>query len=222
MIEIVFGELRFFKSAFSRSRTWLWFCLMVVAFMGNCDPIGGIAGLVRTLGLDISAYSGFLNFFQSTAIDRAALQASVFHWLRLRFKDKIVTIGGRELLILDAKKQAKSGKRMPGVKWHHQESSSASKKEYVTAHSFECLGLAINCVGCVSCLVFLIRMIDGVRKHNRDGRTLKENGLVAIEDLFHSTARLVGHPLAMRLDQGELREIVDAMRDASVGVGAPA
>ena len=47
-------------------------------------------------------------------------------------------------------------------------------------------------------------------------------GLVAIEDLFHSTARLVGHPLAMRLDQGELREIVDAMRDASVGVGAPA
>ena len=174
MVEIVFGELRFFKSAFSRSRTWLWFCLMVVAFMGNCDPIGGIAGLVRTLGLDISAYSGFLNFFQSTAIDRAALQASVFHWLRLRFKDKIVTIGGRELLILDAKKQAKSGKRMPGVKWHHQESSSASKKEYVTAHSFECLGLAINCVGCVSCLVFLIRMIDGVRKHNRDGRTLKE------------------------------------------------
>ena len=47
------------------------------------------------------------------------------------------------------------------------------------------------------------------------GRTLRENGLVAIEDLFHSTARLVGHPLAMRLDQGELREIVDAMRQAS-------
>ena len=47
------------------------------------------------------------------------------------------------------------------------------------------------------------------------GRTLRENGLVAIEDLFHSTARLVGHPLAMRLDQGELLEIVDAMRQAS-------
>ena len=26
------------------------------------------------------------------------------------------------------------------------------------------------------------------------GRTLKDNGLVAIEDLFHTTARLVGHP----------------------------
>ena len=47
------------------------------------------------------------------------------------------------------------------------------------------------------------------------GRTLKDNGLVAIEDLFHTTARLVGHPLAMRLDNGELRDIVDAMREAT-------
>jgi ATP phosphoribosyltransferase len=41
------------------------------------------------------------------------------------------------------------------------------------------------------------------------GRTLEENGLIAIEDLFHSTARLVGHPLALRLDSGELQAIVD-------------
>ena len=47
------------------------------------------------------------------------------------------------------------------------------------------------------------------------GRTLKDNGLVAIEDLFLSTARLVGHPLSMRLDDGSLSDIVDAMRAAS-------
>ena len=41
------------------------------------------------------------------------------------------------------------------------------------------------------------------------GRTLQENGLIAIEELFHSTARLVGHPLSLRLDQGELNEIID-------------
>jgi ATP phosphoribosyltransferase len=41
------------------------------------------------------------------------------------------------------------------------------------------------------------------------GRTLEENGLIAIEDLFHSTARLVGHPLALRLDDGPLQGIVD-------------
>ena len=44
------------------------------------------------------------------------------------------------------------------------------------------------------------------------GRTLRENGLVSIEELFHSTARLVGNPLALRLDRGELQIIVEAMR----------
>ena len=55
------------------------------------------------------------------------------------------------------------------------------------------------------------------------GRTLKENGLVAIEDLFHTTARLVGHPLSMRLDDGPLAEIVNAVRSVSpAGAGAAA
>jgi ATP phosphoribosyltransferase len=51
------------------------------------------------------------------------------------------------------------------------------------------------------------------------GRTLKDNGLVAIEDLFESTARLIGHPLALRLDQGELHAIV--ARLAALAKGAP-
>ncbi len=44
------------------------------------------------------------------------------------------------------------------------------------------------------------------------GRTLQENGLVAIEELFHSTARLVGNPLALRLDSGPLQDIVEGIR----------
>ena len=47
------------------------------------------------------------------------------------------------------------------------------------------------------------------------GRTLRDNGLVAIEDLFQTTARLVGHPLSLRLDQGDLRQIVEAMRSTT-------
>lgn len=49
------------------------------------------------------------------------------------------------------------------------------------------------------------------------GRTLQDNGLIAIEDLFHSTARLVGHPLALRLDNGALQEIVDQVAAAAGG-----
>ncbi len=44
------------------------------------------------------------------------------------------------------------------------------------------------------------------------GRTLRDNGLVAIEDLFQSTARLIGHPLSLRLDRGDLQSIVEAVR----------
>ena len=44
------------------------------------------------------------------------------------------------------------------------------------------------------------------------GRTLRDNGLVEIEELFRSSARLVGHPLSMRLDDGALTEIVTAIR----------
>jgi len=41
------------------------------------------------------------------------------------------------------------------------------------------------------------------------GRTLRDNGLVAIEDLFTSSARLIGHPLALRLDDGALQGLVE-------------
>ena len=54
------------------------------------------------------------------------------------------------------------------------------------------------------------------------GRTLKENGLIAIEDLFESTARLVGHPLSLRLDGGELRQVVQAWQALQMPAGAAA
>ncbi len=50
------------------------------------------------------------------------------------------------------------------------------------------------------------------------GRTLRDNGLVAIEDLFTSTARLIGHPLALRLDDGPLQALIE--RIGAVAVAA--
>jgi ATP phosphoribosyltransferase len=54
------------------------------------------------------------------------------------------------------------------------------------------------------------------------GRTLQDNGLVAIEDLFHSTARLIGHPLALRLDDGRLQSLVENLKAVGPGATAPA
>ena len=40
------------------------------------------------------------------------------------------------------------------------------------------------------------------------GKTLKENGLIKIDDLFYSTARLIGNHLSMRLDDNHLRDTI--------------
>ena len=47
------------------------------------------------------------------------------------------------------------------------------------------------------------------------GRTLRENGLVEIDQLFYSTARLIAHPLSLRLDNGTLQQIVDTIQSQS-------
>jgi ATP phosphoribosyltransferase len=44
------------------------------------------------------------------------------------------------------------------------------------------------------------------------GRTLRENGLVEIETLYESTARLIAHPLAYRLNTSNLDELVEKIR----------
>ena len=44
------------------------------------------------------------------------------------------------------------------------------------------------------------------------GRTLKENGLIEIEELFYSTARLIGNPLSLRLDSGSIKQIVHSIQ----------
>lgn len=44
------------------------------------------------------------------------------------------------------------------------------------------------------------------------GRTLRENGLVEIETLYESTARLIAHPLSYRLNTHNLHDWVEKLR----------
>lgn len=44
------------------------------------------------------------------------------------------------------------------------------------------------------------------------GRTLQENGLIEIEVLFQSTARLIAHPLSYRLNTYHLHDVVEKVR----------
>ncbi|GAB4245425.1 MAG: ATP phosphoribosyltransferase [Stanieria sp.] len=44
------------------------------------------------------------------------------------------------------------------------------------------------------------------------GKTLKENGLIEIDVLYESTARLIAHPLSYRLNQSELHNLITKIR----------
>ena len=48
------------------------------------------------------------------------------------------------------------------------------------------------------------------------GKTLKENGLIEIDILYESTARLVAHPLSYRLNQDNLSNWIDKLRSTSL------
>lgn len=44
------------------------------------------------------------------------------------------------------------------------------------------------------------------------GRTLQENGLIEIEVLFQSSARLIAHPLSYRINTGGMNDLVTKLR----------
>jgi ATP phosphoribosyltransferase len=46
------------------------------------------------------------------------------------------------------------------------------------------------------------------------GRTLRDNGLIEIETLYESTARLIAHPLSYRLNTDNLSELIEKLRAA--------
>ncbi len=50
------------------------------------------------------------------------------------------------------------------------------------------------------------------------GKTLKQNGLVEIETLFTSSARLIAHPLSYRINRDSLSELVEQIRTNSLVV----
>ena len=48
------------------------------------------------------------------------------------------------------------------------------------------------------------------------GRTLKENNLIELEVLYHSTARLIAHPLSYRLNPEGLSDIIAKLRQQMI------
>lgn len=93
----------------------------------------------------------------------------------------------------------------------------ASKFTRCAADFFDSLDLPVELIHLTGSVELgpLTGMSEAIVDLVATGRTLRDNGLVAIEDLFHSTARLIGHPLSLRLDAGRLGAIVERIGAAA-------
>ncbi|MFM7315221.1 MAG: ATP phosphoribosyltransferase [Cyanobium sp.] len=93
----------------------------------------------------------------------------------------------------------------------------ASKFTRCAADFFDSLDLPVELIHLTGSVELgpLTGMSEAIVDLVATGRTLRDNGLVAIEDLFHSTARLIGHPLSLRLDGGRLLSIVERIGSAT-------
>ncbi|KAF6614393.1 hypothetical protein J2W97_004238 [Paenibacillus jamilae] len=133
--------LLLFRSCFSRQATFEWFVVIVVGFMLRSDHLG-VTSVIRDLSLSGRCYEPLLHFFRSSAWSLPSLRQM---WLQVvRRSAPLLVIQERVVLVGDGMKEAKEGRRMPGVKKLHQESENVSKGEYIFRHLFGAIGILVG------------------------------------------------------------------------------
>ncbi|WP_218638936.1 hypothetical protein MHI37_19920 [Paenibacillus sp. FSL H8-0548] len=74
-----------------------------------------------------------------------------------------MVIQNRVVLVGDGMKQAKEGRRMPGVKKLHQESENVFKGDYIFGHLFGAIGILVGDSRKWFCLPLFMNLQDGVQ-----------------------------------------------------------
>lgn len=87
----------------------------------------------------------------------------------------------------------------------------ASKYPHVTRDYFARKGMDVDIIkieGSVE-LAPLLGLVDGIVDLVETGNTLRENGLVAIEDVMQVSARLIVNVVSMKLKKNEINTLID-------------
>ena len=91
----------------------------------------------------------------------------------------------------------------------------ASKFVHCAREYFESLDLPVEIVPLYGSVELgpITGMSEAIVDLVATGNTLRENGLIEIDVLFQSTARLIAHPLSYRLGADNLNGMIDEIRD---------
>lgn len=134
--------------------------MIVVGLMVRADHLG-LKAIIRSLNLHLRHYESMIHFFRSSAWSLDSLRLAWFKVVgRLA---PLLYVRGRVVLVGDGMKQAKEGRRMPGVKKLHQESEISSKGEYIFGHLFGAIGILAGTPLKWFCLPLFLNLQDGVK-----------------------------------------------------------
>ena len=159
------------RPACSRTSTFLW---LVVVLAGLClrPDLAGVTSLVRGLGLSEASYYCLLHFFHSPALDLEQLTRLWQQTVQRLFRQRLVRVNGRAVVLVDGLKRPKEGKKMPAVKSLHQESRCNAKASFIMGHSLQAVAVLVQAAGVYLAVPLAARIHEGVVWSNRDRRTL--------------------------------------------------
>lgn len=165
---------------------------VLVAFTIRED-YAGVTSFVRCLGLREKFYHLLLNFFHSYSLCINTLQRLWFKLCLSIFSDKIETVNGRIITILDGLKIAKEGKKMPAVKSLHQESENNSKPPFIMGHYVECISLLVRGLGQFFAVPIAGNIHGGVIFNQEDKEiTLIDRAIEMVYNVIDSPFYMVG------------------------------
>jgi hypothetical protein len=165
------GLVNPFTGACTRKRTFFWLVIVLIGFTVKFDALG-VTSLARGAGVTSIYYTSMLHFFNSTAINLELLQSIWVDIVFIKFGSSIVRINGRCIIVGDGIKIGKEGRKMPGVKWLHQASTSNSKAEYIMGHSLQFLCVLARGLSTCVAVPLAGQIHEGIRLNDNDHRTL--------------------------------------------------
>jgi len=158
-----------FRPVFSREAPFEWFVLLFWGIVLSTQP-PAVTSYLNALGLGEGYYHQALHWFQSSAFNVDRLCTAWGEWLSQHCYGE--RLQGELLYVGDGIKVAKEGRRMPGVKGLHQESSDVSKPEWIRGHYFSALGLLLGTGAALFAVPIAFKLHDGIEASDAESQAL--------------------------------------------------
>ncbi len=172
MLQYIYQSLVFFRKAFSRSSTWLIFCLVILGFIGTPE-MRGVTSFCRFWNLDIVGYNALIHFFR---VSVWPLDTVICFWTTFIISQNVAVKNNERFVILgDHTCVAKDGRRMPCVVSLHQHSETQSKPSYFRGHYWGAVGLLIGSMASPFCIPLALGIHQGLTHVNGDKAEAESN-----------------------------------------------